>query len=195
MVQIIRHRVNSVAELVQVPSSQGVEIDLRDQGNRLVLAHDPFSTGEYFEEFLRHYKHGTLILNIKSERIEWRVLEEIKKASTVKDYFFLDSSFPMIRALTQQGERCIAMRYSEHEPVEAIINMSSFIRWVWIDCFTKMPLNEKDFRLLKLAGLKLCAVSPELQHRGRETIERYKRELAPFPVDAVCTKYPDAWTS
>ena len=96
----IAHRVNTVEGLKKLPLEYGVELDLRDQGDRLILQHDPFTPGECFEEYLKHYHNGTMILNVKSERVEHRVLELIKKYE-VKDYFFLDSSFPMIFLLIQ----------------------------------------------------------------------------------------------
>ena len=40
--------------------------------------HNPFENGEDFEEYLKRYHHGTMILNVKSERIEHRILEMIK---------------------------------------------------------------------------------------------------------------------
>src|SRR5215470_14481721 len=100
----IQHRVNTIEQLQNTPINYGVELDLRDRGDRLILQHDPFQDGEDFEEYLRHYHHALMILNIKSERIEHRVLELIH-AVGVSEYFFLDSSFPMIRTLVRQGEQ------------------------------------------------------------------------------------------
>ncbi|HEY2883239.1 MAG TPA: hypothetical protein VGJ15_12415, partial [Pirellulales bacterium] len=117
---LIAHRINTIAQLAQVPPHYGVELDLRDCGNRLILAHDPFSEGEDFADYLRHWRHRLMILNIKSERIEHRVLELVKQHQ-VQDYFFLDSSFPMIRQLARLGERRMAVRFSEFEPVEAAL--------------------------------------------------------------------------
>ena len=77
--EYIAHRINTIEELKQIPSEYGVELDLRDYGRRLILQHDPFKDGEDFEEYLKHYNHGTMILNIKSERIEFKVLDLIKK--------------------------------------------------------------------------------------------------------------------
>ncbi|ARU49511.1 hypothetical protein Sdiek1_2361 [Sulfurospirillum diekertiae] len=77
--EFIAHRINTIAELSQVPIEYGVELDLRDYGNRLILQHEPFTDGEDFEEYLKYYQHGTMILNIKSERIEHKVLELINK--------------------------------------------------------------------------------------------------------------------
>lgn len=68
--EFITHRINIIDELKQVPFEYGVELDLRDYGDRLILQHDPFKDGEDFEEYLKHYNHRTMILNIKSERVE-----------------------------------------------------------------------------------------------------------------------------
>ena len=115
----IAHRVNTIKELLKTPVEYGVEIDLRDYGNRLILQHDPFKKGEDFEEYLKHYNHGTIILNIKSEGIEYKVLELLKKY-TVNNYFFLDSSFPMINSLCSKGEKNITLRFSEFEGIDTI---------------------------------------------------------------------------
>ncbi len=186
--QFIAHRINTIEELKKIPSQYGVELDLRDNGNRLILQHDPFTDGEEFEEFLKHYHHGLMILNIKSERIENRVLELIKKYK-VRDYFFLDSSFPMIFLLSNQGEKKIALRFSELEGLDTILSMKGRIDWVWVDCFTKLPIDKESFRILKEAGFKLCLVSPELQKRESD-IENYKNYLLKENIifDAICTK-------
>ena len=39
----------------------------------------PFKEGQDFEEWLEHYHHGGIILNIKSERIEFKVLQILEK--------------------------------------------------------------------------------------------------------------------
>lgn len=193
MILFIRHRINTIAKLSTVDPAHGVELDLRDHGDRLILAHDPFVIGEDFAEYLQHYRHGTMILNIKSERIEHRVLKEIQKAGTVKDYFFLDSSFPMILTLVSQGERRIAVRFSELEPIESVLALAGKVEWVWVDCFTKMPLDQKNYKSIKDAGFKICAVSPELQNRPVDSISHYASVLAPYRMDAICTKRPDLW--
>ncbi|QEL20184.1 phosphatidylinositol-specific phospholipase C/glycerophosphodiester phosphodiesterase family protein [Limnoglobus roseus] len=187
----IAHRVNTAAQLRTVPSEYGLEIDLRDRGERLILQHDPFGDGEDFETWLNDYRHGTIILNVKSERIELRILDVLKQRG-ITDYFFLDCSFPMIRLLNRNGERKIAVRFSEYEPIEGCLALAGQVDWVWVDCFTRMPLDPASYAKLK-ASFKLCAVSPELQGRPVETIADYARELAPFPMDAICTKRPDLW--
>lgn len=186
--EFIAHRINTVEELKKLPKHFGLEIDLRDYGTRLVLEHDPFKVGEDLEPFLKEYDHGTLILNIKSERIEHRVLDLLKKYN-VSDYFFLDSSFPMIKLLTSEGESKVAIRYSEFEGLDTIMNMKGKLDWVWVDCFTKLPIDNESYKLLKSAGFKICLVSPELQGQGEKIFE-YKEYLAKEEIffDAICTK-------
>lgn len=190
--EVIAHRVNTIEGLRQVPPEYGVEVDLRDRGERLILQHEPFADGQDFAPYLREYRHGTLILNVKSERIEHRVLEEVQAAGTVERCFFLDCSFPMIRTLVEGGEHRIAVRFSEFEPIEAVLAMAGEVQWVWVDCFTRLPLDAESCARLR-EHFKLCLVSPELQGYGVERIGEFAEQLRGCHIDAVCTKRPDAW--
>ena len=71
------------------------------------------------------------------------------KKYNIKNYFFLDSSFPMINLLSSSGEKKIALRFSEYEGVDTIVNMKNKVNWVWVDCFTEFPLNDKIYQILK----------------------------------------------
>jgi len=97
----------------------------------IIMQHDPFLEGENFEDLLKQYgNQGTLILNIKSERIEPKVLELIHKYQ-VKKYFFLDSSFPMIYLLSKQDEKKISLRFSEFESIDTVLlHMKGRANWV-----------------------------------------------------------------
>ena len=191
----IAHRINTLAQLEQLPSQYGAEVDLRDWENELILAHNPFEKGENFERYLQHYHHGTLILNIKSERIEPRVIELMEKYH-ISDYFFLDSSVPMMYLLSEQHNTRQAVRFSEIEPVELALAMKGRAQWVWVDCFSKFALTPKEYTQLKQAGFKLCLVSAELQGRP-EDIALHKKIIADnhFEFDAICTKvaYIPSW--
>ena len=186
--KFIAHRINTIKELKKVPKEFGVEVDLRDYGNRLILQHDPFKDGEDFEEYLKQFDHVTIILNIKSERIEFRVIDLLIKYK-VKDYFFLDCSFPMIYLLSEQGEKNIALRFSEFEGLDTIINMRGKVNWVWVDCFTRMPIDRTSAKSLQSIGYKTCLVSPDLQGQP-DDIEEYKSYIGIKKIffDAVCVK-------
>ena len=176
-------------ELEKVSREYGVEIDLRDNiDGTIYINHDPFVLGENFENYLKEYNHGTMILNIKSERIELKILELLKKYN-IKNYFFLDSSFPMIKLLSDKGEKNIALRYSEYEGLDTLEKMQGKVDWVWVDCFTKLPIDNKIYRKIKDMGYKLCLVSPELQGQP-EKIELYAKQIKGEKIefDAICTK-------
>lgn len=187
--EYILHRINSISQLNIVSDEYGVELDLRDSlDGRIHISHEPFVRGEDFEEYLKCYHHGTMILNIKSERIEWKVLELLKQYN-IKKYFFLDSSFPMISEMCSKGEKNIALRFSEYEGLDTINNMSGKVKWIWVDCFSKLPLEYDIYVRLKNMGYKLCLVSPELQGQPEKIVE-YRRQLenSGIQLDAICTK-------
>lgn len=187
--QYICHRINNSSELENIPHRYGVELDLRDDLNgRIYIEHNPFTDGEDFENYLKNYSHGTMILNIKSERIEEKVLELVKKYG-VKSYFFLDSSFPMIYSLSSSGIRDFALRFSEFEGPDTLVSMQGKVGWVWVDCFTRMPLDKEIYSRIKEMGYRICIVSPELQAQP-EKIETYAKQLESEGVkpDAICTK-------
>ena len=182
--EIIAHRINTIQELLSTPLSYGVEVDIRSIGNRLILQHEAYIDGIDFEEWLSNYHHGTLILDIKEERLEHRCLELLSKYN-IKDYFFLDCSFPMIYKLSSEGERNIAIRFSEFEGMDTVRNMAEKCNWVWVDTFTKNPLTKEIADEIHSLGYKICFVSPELQGQP-EFKEKYLNEVK-GKVDAVCT--------
>lgn len=187
--EYIAHRINTIAELKKLPEEYGVELDLRDDLNgRIYISHNPFEAGEDFEAYCKEYRHGTMILNIKSERIEHEVLTLMEKYQ-IRDYFFLDSSFPMIKLLTDMGVKQVALRFSELEGLDTIRNMAGRAQWVWVDCFTKIPIDRESFKELKALGYKLCFVSPELEGQ-EEKLAEYKEYIREQGIvfDAVCTK-------
>ena len=187
--EYIAHRINTIAELKKLPEEYGVELDLRDDLNgRIYISHNPFEAGEDFEAYCKEYRHGTMILNIKSERIEHEVLTLMEKYQ-IRNYFFLDSSFPMIKLLTDMGVKQVALRFSELEGLDTIRNMAGRAQWVWVDCFTKIPIDRESFKELKAHGYKLCFVSPELEGQ-EEKLADYKEYIREQGIvfDAVCTK-------
>ncbi len=193
--KLIAHRRNTLNELIATPAKYGIEVDIRSYGDKLVIHHDPFIEGESFEAWLAVYQHGTLILNVKEEGLEERLIELMKTRGIV-DYFFLDQSFPFLIKWSKAGERRCAVRVSEFENIETALTLTGKVDWVWVDCFTNFPLSREDAQRLKNSGFRLCLVSPELQGRSAEIeIPQLARLLAGrgIEADAVCTKRPDLW--
>jgi|TARA_B110000008_G_scaffold278892_1_gene324021 hypothetical protein len=194
--QIIIHRVNSIDLLDKAPQGFGVEVDIRSNNDNLILHHDPFQEGELFDEWLKFFNHQTLILNVKEEGLEERVLEKMNE-NKIDNFFFLDQSFPFLRKTAMAGESRCAVRVSEYESIETVKSLSGKVDWVWVDCFSKFPISLEEFKQLKQYGFKLCIVSPELQGRTdqKHVLEfKYQLEKLGIKGDAVCTKYLDLWT-
>ena len=188
---LIHHRINISSDLDKFKNRFGVEIDLRYKNNKIILHHDPFSDGEIFEEFLKKFNLRFIILNIKSEGIEEEVMRLVKKYK-VPNYFFLDSSIPFMIKYIKKGWSNFAVRYSEYEPIELSLRFKDKVKWVWVDCFNYLPLNEKSYLELK-KHFKICLVSPELQGHSLSMIKDFKEQIKDFKIDAVCTKRPDLW--
>lgn len=192
--KLIAHRVNTIAQLKKLPENLGVEIDLRSRGSKIILHHDPFCAGEYFDKWLNHYHHGTIILNVKEDGLERPVIKMLSERQ-ITDYFFLDTSFPNLISLSNEGINKLAVRFSEFECLETVLKMEGRVEYVWIDCFTKMPLNRETYGRLKSSGFKICLVSPELQKHSESEIKLYYSVLKEQKifVDAICTKNPKIW--
>ncbi|WP_071466501.1 phosphatidylinositol-specific phospholipase C/glycerophosphodiester phosphodiesterase family protein [Polynucleobacter asymbioticus] len=193
--KLIAHRRNTIDELQNTDTRYGVEVDIRSDGNELIIHHDALVLGESFKVWLDAYEHGTLILNVKEEGLEAKLIALMAEKG-IEDYFFLDQSFPFLVKWSSAGEQRCAVRVSEFESIETALSLTGKVKWVWVDCFTHFPLSAEDARRLKNAGFKLCLVSPELQGRNPDIeipqlVQLLKERK--IDVDAVCTKRADLW--
>ena len=129
-----------------------------------------------------------MILNIKCEGIEFKILELLQKFN-ISNYFFLDSSFPMIVKMVKMGISNIAIRFSEYESIETLHHFKNKVDWVWIDCFTRLPLTNEIMQKLKGLEYKTYLVSPDLVGRPKD-IENYANQMIKlgYDVQAICTK-------
>lgn len=192
--KIVRHRRNTVQELIETPTDLGVEVDIRSHGADLIVHHDPFTPGERFDRWLDAYRHDLLVLNVKEEGLEDRLLELMRRHE-IESFFFLDQSFPFLVRTARAGERRCAVRVSEFESIETALALADRIDWVWVDCFSRFPLDGAGARALREAGFSLCVVSPELQGHPTSRIAEFRRHMREqgIAAEAVCTKEPDAW--
>ena len=194
--EIIAHRRNLIDQLDETPTHYGVEVDLRSQGDDLVIHHDPYQAGVKYNDWIARYRHGTLILNTKEEGLEDRLLASMAEHK-IEKFFFLDQSFPFLVRTVRRGEKRCAVRVSEYESVETALTLAGLADWIWIDHFTRWPLTLADWNRLVDAGFKLCIGSPELHGHPIETaIPAVRAILNEWGVspDVVCTKAPHLWS-
>jgi hypothetical protein len=136
-----------------------------------------------------------LILNVKEEGLEERLLALMGR-HRIKDFFFLDQSFPFLMRTANRGERRCAVRVSEFESIDTAMALAGRVDWAWVDCFTRFPLSGADAARLQGAGFRLCLVSPELQGRNDDAeIAALRQTLDTLGIspEAVCTKKPERW--
>ena len=192
---IICHRKNTIKQLIDTPTEYGVEIDVRSYNNKIILNHDPMKNGEFLDNLIRKYNHKFLIINIKEEGLEKYIIK-ILKNKKIKDFFFLDQSFPfLIKTLNSNETRC-AIRFSEYEDIKTINNLKKKINWVWVDHFSKFPLNKSISNSLKKKNIKICIVSPEIVKKTSiQNLKKLKNSIQKknIHIDAVCTKNPEIW--
>ena len=192
--KIYKHRINSKSALETVEPNYGVEIDLRTKSDALILAHDAFVQGEIFEDWLSAWRGQPLILNVKEDALEEKILEVLKQHG-VTDFFFLDQSYPSIRRVISMGITKVATRVSDYEDLATALKSGS--DWVWLDSFSgSWEYLVETTKAIQINGQKSCLVSPELQRldsgaelEGLKTLIRESELL----IDAVCTKKPESW--
>ena len=194
MLKVI-HRTNTITELKKIPTGYGVEVDIRNASNKLILHHEPYEKGDSFEEFCSEFKHAFMIINIKTEGIEEKILSILKRYN-IENYFWLDLTFPSIVKLMNKGEKNIAIRFSEYEPIESCLALKNKVNWVWVDTFTKLPLDKESFDKLKQSNFKICLVCPERwgRHEDIDDCIRYFH-INKIKIDAVMTakNYVKMW--
>lgn len=187
---IVKHRVNTVEDLKKTPRELGIEIDIRESGGKLVLSHEAFEGGTNFEEFLTHYSHAFMIIDVKEEGIEGKIIELMKKHGII-DYFLLNVNFPTILELASEGFRNMSARLSEYESIPH--GLEGKCDWLFIETFTKIPFDTESYKYLK-EHFKLCLLSPDRFGRPEDIPEyaKYMKENG-MHIDAVLTKRTDEW--
>jgi hypothetical protein len=193
---IIKHRVNRIKQLKQIPKEFGVEIDLRSNNNSIYLNHDPYKYGTKFEKWIKFFKHQLIVLNVKEEGLEKKIIKILKK-NNIKSFFFHDQTFSSM--LTSMKRTKTSIRYSEFEEIKRKEYIFKYIKWLWIDHFTQFTLDGNFYKFLKKNKVKICLVSPELVNKktAHQSIIKIKKILLKknFTIDAVCTKTPSRWST
>ena len=92
----------------------------------------------------------------------------------IKNFFFLDQSFPFLIKTIFIGETRTSIRVSEYESIETALKLSGKAEWVWVDFFNYFPLNHESFLKLKEAQFELKKMK--------------------INFDAVCTRNPNIWS-
>ena len=192
MIKVI-HRVNTVKKLNKINANYGVEIDLRSIDKEIILCHDPFKKGILFKHWIKYYKHRLIVLNVKEEGLEKKIITILRK-NRINNYFFHDQTFSSM--LKNMKRTKVSIRFSEYEKIANKKKLFKYIKWVWLDNFTHIPLDSKFYKYLSKNKINLCLVSPELVKKTRKAeINHLRKKINKlrYNFQAVCTKYPSLW--
>jgi len=171
----------------------GVETDIRDQGGKIVVAHDPpvgstLPLAELLDAHASLAPHVCLALNIKSDGLDGLLERELSRFPSA-DYFTFDASVPDSIRYLRRG-MAVFTRHSDVEPEPACYRESA---GVWLDELTR-PWIEPDIIARHLsADKRVCIVSPELHGRPHLAMwARLKAELRHSPTSGLllCTDHP-----
>jgi len=169
----------------------GIEFDIRDSAEGIVLAHDPWdATAEPLGSLLAAVPPaGTLAINIKSCGLAVRIAEELAthRVDPARGFFF-DLAVPDHLAYPRYGLPAYA-RLSEIEPLGDFARRADGI---WLDAFGSTWWDCALLADLLRQGRKVCVVSPELHRRERSQTWMQLREsgLHKEANLALCTDYP-----
>ena len=192
----IKHRCNTISQLRDISKDYGLEIDLRSYKKDLILNHEPFENGILFRDWLEFYNHKFLIMNVKEEGLEESCISLLREFK-IKNYFFLDQSFPMLIKAAKQNSLKTSIRFSQFESLETVLKFKGMVDWVWVDYYEKYPLSKNIIEILRRNNFKICLVSPELQCYDLKEINLAFDSVKAYfsKIDAICTKHISVWES
>lgn len=210
---IFLHRQND-PENIAFKNIDGIEIDIRSYGDRLVLRHDRLHNNEidsnssdliFLEDYICNLKKYTVIVNVKESSLEEQI-SKILEESNIK-YYFLDSQIPDIIRLSKQEKYKgkFIIRVSDYETLNYKFLLHCKPEFIWVDYdFDNFNLIEYIEFLKKIDSdeylnqnrTKKILVSPELYglqyiNITRDIIKITNKEL--LKKYSVCTKLPDDW--
>ncbi|MCV3377051.1 MULTISPECIES: hypothetical protein [Campylobacter] len=172
----------------------GVETDLRDMLEQIVISHDmPNSNCLTLDDFFALYKRFSnnfpLALNIKADGLQ-RILKEFLEKYDINSYFVFDMSIPDTLLYIKAGFN-VFTRQSEYEKQPSFYNEAC---GVWMDEFYEHWIDEKIIREHLENNKKICIVSPELHKRDfKKEWQEYKEISKKLDNDdslMLCTDYP-----
>ncbi|EAK7841900.1 hypothetical protein ACTN5O_001278 [Campylobacter jejuni] len=172
----------------------GVETDLRDMLEQIVISHDMSNSScltldDFFALYKRFSNNFPLALNIKADGLQ-RILKEFLEKYDIDNYFVFDMSIPDTLLYIKAGFN-VFTRQSEYEKQPSFYNEAC---GVWMDEFYEHWIDENIIREHLENNKKICIVSPELHKRDfKKEWQEYKeisKKLDNGDNLMLCTDYP-----
>lgn len=174
-------------------SGYGIETDIRDLNQKIVISHNPAdescpSLDELLSIWEKYDNRPLLALNIKADGL-YLYLDEIFKRHRLaaKDYFLFDSSVPEQYVYLKRGYN-IFTRSSEFEEKISFWENSTGI---WLDQFTECGHIARILPELLDSGKMVSVVSPELHKRDNSEIWKLLYRHKDRDNLLLCTDIPE----
>jgi hypothetical protein len=171
----------------------GLETDIRDYKNDIVISHDiPNGAEIKFIDFLKEFnfdkdkfKDITLALNIKSDGLASMVKSAIE-VYPLLDYFVFDMSIPDMKTYFDRNIP-VFTRMSEVEHYPAYIEKSE---GVWLDSFESEWFDVEMIQKLVDMKKRVCIVSSELHGRPYMSLWKMVNSIKDKHNILLCTDFP-----
>lgn len=187
----------------------GVEIDIRDLSQELVISHNPANlSSPKLADLLAYYRDNKccscLAFNVKADGLQ-PLLQNLLSRFSISNYFTFDMSIPNTIVDASYGLQYF-LRQSEYEPdPSSLLSLYSQAKGIWVDQFqwneNVFAHNLSSLKKYLQEGKKVCWVSAELHAWGREnnfyqqTWKRLKETLQSSSLNlqnlSICTDYPN----
>ncbi|EMI7259002.1 hypothetical protein V6932_002705 [Vibrio alginolyticus] len=170
----------------------GIETDLRDHNEVIVISHDmPNSASMKFDDFLKicsqYDDKLTLALNVKADGLQLL----LKDSAIVNSHFYFDMSVPdMLGYLNKE-----MMLYSRYSEIETTPSLYEHTNGIWLDNFTDAQLDVAALTRFLQDGKRVILVSPELHKRCTSqywlSLKKFLNDNPQYSrVIGLCTDFP-----
>ncbi len=169
----------------------GIETDVRDLDNQLVVSHNPPGSDALKLHLLLTRLHrnitlrSPLAINIKSCGLA-ASLNKLLNRHKINDYFVFDMAIPDTIEYLQLGLN-VFLRLSEYEPLPDLDGYQG----IWIDQFHSQWFDQVLINTLLETEKSICFVSPELHNHPQRRLWDLIKEYKTNDKVLVCTDYPD----
>ena len=176
----------------------GIETDIRDYKEEIVISHDMASSDAYtlrflLEQYVSSGVNATLALNIKADGLSKKLVALLNEFK-ISNYFVFDMSIPETLRYLNEGIN-VFIRCSEYETPNAELYERS--AGIWLDIFRSVWFDNNFVNLHILNNKKIAFVSPELHNRDESKLWEMirKNKWNKSSQTMLCTDLPDAATN
>lgn len=191
MTLFIYHRQSTLKKISKIEKKNvdGLEIDLRSSGKKIIISHDPFKKELNFSKNINFFKNFFLVVDIKSTGIAKKVSALLKRKK-IKFLLLNLISSEFVELATTKVSKNIFLRFSYFEKHNLKNKYFKKIKWVWYDFFENKFLSLDDYKYLKRHKKKICLTSPDLLGKSKKILLKLIKHLNrnKIKVDMICVK-------